>query len=322
MAAPNLGQTVAQAWEKVVPGKPEDQIFEDYWVLNRLSKGKAFKSFDGGRKISPQLEYAVNPTVRSVSEAETLDTTRVDTFDEATFEWKITAGTMSMTELEKAMNQGSGGKFDLLEAKLNNLEQSHRKALNEQICSDGTGNSSKDIGGLQYVISSTPTTGTMGGINRATFSFWRNQQASGAKTSATFDNLRSVMRSQYNLASNGIGGKHPDAGVTDRTSFEGYESLLVQNERFTDKNDGDLGYLNDRLKFKGMMLAYDNDVLAGAMYLWNTAFLKLGYLKGDWMKGFPPVDPANQLMDVFKVCTISNLYTTNPRMLSVITAIT
>jgi len=62
-----------------------------------------------------------------------------------------------------------------------------------QAWSDGTGNSSKDLGGLQFLISTTPTTGTVGGINRATFSFWRNQQTSGAKTTTAFDNLRASM---------------------------------------------------------------------------------------------------------------------------------
>jgi hypothetical protein len=39
------------------------------------------------------------------------------------------------------------------------------------------------------------------------------------------------------------------------------------------------------------------------------------------MKGFEPVDPANQTADIFKVMTICNLFTTNPRRLGVITGV-
>ena len=35
MADPNIGQTVTSAWESIVSAKPEDNIFEDYWLLNQ-----------------------------------------------------------------------------------------------------------------------------------------------------------------------------------------------------------------------------------------------------------------------------------------------
>jgi hypothetical protein len=63
----------------------------------------------------------------------------------------------------------------------------------------------------------------------------RNQQTSGAQTTTAFDNLRAAMRSIYNLCSNGITDQHPSFGVTTRTVFEGFEGLLLANERFTDK---------------------------------------------------------------------------------------
>ena len=194
--------------------------------------------------------------------------------------------------------------------------------INTGLFADGTGSGSREIGGLQLLVSTTPTTGTVGAINRANFSFWRNQQASGAKTTSAFDNLRATMRSVYNLSSNGVGGNHPKFGVTDRASFEGYEGLLLANERFTDKTSGDGGFKNEILKFKGMMLAYDVATLAGAMYLLNPEFLKLAYAKGHWYKGSPGVEPANQTIKVFKVHAISNLITTNSRMLGVVSGIT
>jgi hypothetical protein len=188
--------------------------------------------------------------------------------------------------------------------------------------SDGTGSGSKEIGGLRHLVATDPTTGTVGGINRANFTFWRNQQASGIKTTSAFDNLRAVMRSQYNLASNGVQGQHPKFGTTTRTVFEGFEGLLLANERFTSKADGDGGFKNEILKFKGMLLSYDNDCPTGIMYLLNPKFLQLAYAKGHWYKASPSVEPANQTVKVFKVHAIANLITTNARMLAAITGIT
>ena len=322
MANPNDGQTIAASWNALVNDKPEDNIFENYWLLNRLKNGDGFMSVDGGDVITASLEYATNGTVAWYSDTQTISTTRADVFDRGEFSWKECAGTAVMSELEAAINQGSAKKFDLLDGKLKNLRSSFDDIVNAAMFSDGTGSSSLEIGGLQSIISTTPTTGTVGGINRATFSFWRSQQTSGAKTTSAFDNLRATMRSIYNLCSNGVAGNHPKFAVTTRTVFEGFEGLLLAKERFTSKDSGDGGFKNEVLKFKGTMLAYDNDTPAGLLYFGNPQFLKLAYAKGHWYKGSPAVEPANQTVRVFKVHTIGNLITTNSRMLGVVSAIT
>jgi hypothetical protein len=322
MADPNIGQTVTSAWEAIVKPDPEDNIFEDYWLLDRLKQGKAFKSKDGGRLIEAHVEYATNSTVASYSDLEPISTTRVDVFDSFRYNWKEYAGTVVQSELEDAINQGGGGKFDLLGAKLKNLKKSFFKSLNEGCHSDGSGNSSKDIGGLQLLCPQAPATGTIGGVNIATFSWARSIQASGAQTAASFDNLRAAMRSVYNQVSVGVGGEHPTFGVTTRTVFEGFEGLLLANERFTDKSAADGGFKNEVLKFKGALLAYDNDCYTGTLYWLNENYLSLVYQKGRWMKMLSEVEPANQTAKVFRCVTIANLVTTAPRKLGCVTAIT
>ena len=314
--------TIAASWNALVNDKPEDNIFADYWLLNRLKDGQGFMSVDGGDLITASLEYATNGSVAFYSDLETISTTRQDVFDRTEFPWREIAGTVVQSELENAINQGSAQKFDLLGAKLKNLQKTLDATINTGLFAVGTESSGKSIGGLQSLIATDPTTGTVGAINRATFTFWRNQQASGAKTTSAFDNLRATMRSIYNLASNGVGGNHPKFGVTTRTVFEGFEGLLLANERFTDKTSGEGGFKNETLKFKGMMLSYDAACPSGIMYFCNPEFLKLAYAKGHWYKAAKEVEPANQTAKVFKVHSICNLIATNPRMLGALTLIT
>ena len=267
MANPNEGQRIAANWEAVVGTKPEDQIHDDYWLLNRFSKGKGFVGLDGGDFITVPLEYALNSTASSYSDTDTFSTTRVDVFDRANAEWKENIVTVVLSDLEKDRNAGQGQVFPLRAAKLSNAKNSCRSQLNTQMFSDGTGNSNKDITGLQALVSSTPSSGTVQGISRATYSFWRNQQAAGTQTTSAFDNLRAVMRNVYNSCSNGVADAHPTFAVTTQTVFEGYEGLLLANERFTSKESGDGSFRNEVLKFKGAMIAYDNDCPSGLMYL-------------------------------------------------------
>ena len=322
MPDPNVGQRVASNWEAVVGKGPEDNIHDDYWLFNQLSKGEGFLGLSGGDFIAAPLEYALNTTVSSYSDTDTIATSRVDVFDRAEFQWKEYAGTAILSDLEKDRNAGTGTVFPLLPAKLENLRNSMKSAINADLFSDGTGNGGKVIGGFQHIIATAPTTGTVGGINRAAFTFWRNQQASGAKTTSAFDNLRATLRSVYNLSSNGMADAHPTGVATTRTVFEGYEGLLIANERFTDKSSGEGAFKNEVLKFKGAKISYDNDATAAELRFLNPRFLKLAYKRGSWMKMRPAINPANQTIDVVLVRTMCNLIATQPRRLGAVTAIT
>ncbi len=130
MADPNLGQTVASAWEAIVKPDPTDNIFEDYWLLNKLQAGSGIKTVDGGRLIEAPIEYATNTTVGFMGEMDQLSTTRVDITDVTQYSWKILGGTVVQSEYEDAINQGSGGKFPLLAAKLSNLKKSNEAIIN------------------------------------------------------------------------------------------------------------------------------------------------------------------------------------------------
>jgi hypothetical protein len=321
MASPNDGMTIAASWNALVNDKPEDNIFADYWLLNTLKQGESFESVAGGDIITASLEYAMNSTVGFYSDTESISTNRTDVFDRVEFGWKEVAGTLLQSELENAINQGSAKKFDLLDGKMRNLRSSIDDALNTSLYSDGTGTGGKELGGVQLIISTTPTTGTVGAISASSFAFWRNQQGSGAQSSSAFDNLRAQMRAIYNSSSNGVAGKHPKYAVTTQTVFQGFEGLLLVNERFNDKASGDGGFKNETLKFKGAAISYDGDCPAGNLYFYHPSFLKLAYLKGHWYKMTGPIRPANQTVDIYQVSARCNLITTNRRMLGVVSAI-
>jgi hypothetical protein len=318
MAVPNVGQRIASNWEAVVKTKPEDQIHDDYWFLNRMSKGEGFLGLSGGDYITGPIEYALNASIAAYTDMDTISTTRNDTFDRYEYQWKEYAGSVVISDLERDRNAGEGQVFALLPAKLENARMSFKSTLNADLLGTATGN---EMNGLQDCIATDPTTGTLGAIARSN-TFWRNQQTSGAQTTSAFDNLRAAMRSIYNLCSNGVGDQHPTFIVTTRTVFEGYDGLLLANERFTDKSNGDGDFKNEVLKFKGAAISYDNDCLSGAMYFLNPKFIKLVYKTGQWMKMLPGVRPANQTGEVMLLRTMCQLIATNPRRLGVVTSIT
>jgi hypothetical protein len=305
---------------------PVDNIFTSQQLIYLLNQEGFKESSSGGRLFECTVEYALNTTFRGVGEMETLDTTRITVFDAADYVQKIFAGTVVFSDLEQLRNAVNGRKFDVVAAKLENGKNSAMEQLNTVLYADGSGNGGNDPDGLAKVISSTPTTGTVGGINAATFTFWRNRQASGAKTTTAFDNLRSVMTSVFNQCTLGGNDRQPTGGVTDRATFEGYEGLLVAVERIVKADGkagaGDIAFINDSINFKGKPLMYDESCPAGLLYWVNNKFLKLFYLKGGWMTMKPGVQPANQLSIINRVFSVCNLCAEARRHLGVVTAIT
>jgi len=313
------GQNVSAAWEAYVPLDPTDNIFQRHYLLECLRENGSFEK-ENGTVIRCNLEYALNPNVKFISEMETLTVFRPDTFDNAEFLWKFIGGDVPMTDFERGITDGGAKKYDLEARKLTNLKNTMEEKVNTSLFSDGTGTSSKEVGGLQLLVSTTPTVGTVGLINRATFSFWRNQATTSAGTA--FSLLLASMTNIYNSCSNGVGEQNPTFCVTTQTVFEGFESKLVVNERLvrdSPANKGLTGFKGQSLMFKDIPIGYDNACLASTLYMLNNRNLKFVHMQ--WMKGEPAVRPTDGFWDVFKVLTIGNLITDNSRRLGVVSAI-
>jgi len=320
MADPNIGQLLASTWNRVVGDKPEDQIFRDVWMFNRLTMGNGgLLKLDGGAQIEIPLEYGTNSTFKSYSDMEALDVYKVDTFDAAQYSWKEHAGTIVTSLIEIFKNSGKAKKFDILEAKIDNAIKSAKRAINAMLFAASP--ASKDFHSLPVLVPDDPTTSTsIGTINQNTFTWWRSNTKQDGGSS--FSELRANMRNMYNSCSDGAFNSHPTFGVADQTVFEGYEGLLTANERFTSKSEGEGAFKNEVLKHKGMKLAYDPEMSGTArMYFLNEDAIKLVVAKGIFLKLGEPIEPANQTIDVRKVVTVGNLVAKQRRRLGVIYSI-
>lgn len=322
MADPNVGELAATVWEQRVGDKPNDNIFNSFALFNALGEMGMTARADGGRLFEVPIEYKENENFRAYGEFDELDTQHINVFDAARFDQRVHAGTVTYSNLEQLRSSGSGRKTDLIADRLENGMMSHMASMNRSLWAASA--AANDFDTIQQIIDDTPTTGTVGGINAATFSFWRNRQASGAQSSTAFDNLRSTLTSVYNQCSLGGVMKTPTWLIGDRESFEGYEGTLTQIERITREQSatgGDIGFVNSSIMFKGARFMYDEDAPDDEVRMGNSMDLKFAYLMGGWMRMYPEVDPYNQLANVHKVATFGNLTTGNRRHLGVVNSI-
>lgn len=238
----NIGELATVAIESRT-GKLADNVTQNNAILNRLKEKGKIKTFSGGRTILQELAAVENTTARWYSGYEVLDITPVTQFDAAEFQIKQGAVAVSISGLEQLQTSGKEGIIDLLEARINNAESSLQNLVATGLRSDGTGDGGKQIDGLAKLVADSPSTGTVGGINRANYAFWRNRtfdcsSDGGAVASAT--NIQNYMNRMYAQLVRGT--DKPDLIISGNYFWSLYMASLQANQRFMDSKMAAAGF--------------------------------------------------------------------------------
>ena len=185
------------------------------------------------------VKTVVGMTVAFYNGYEVLDTSPADVLSAAVFDYKQLAGNVTVSGLEQIKNSGEQAIINLLEARIGNLERSMENSLATSLFSDGTGTSSKEIGGLQLVVADAGT-GTVGGINSSTFTFWQNKQTTATSSAFSTTNIQADMNNIYIQLVRGTDA--PDLVVAGSTPYTTFLATLQTLQRVADSRLADLGF--------------------------------------------------------------------------------
>ena len=147
--------------------------------------------------------------------------------------------------------------IDLLESRIGNAERTFENNLSNDCYSNGTADGGKQIGGLQLLVADTPTSGTVGGINRATWGFFQNQSWSFATAALTPGSA--TIQTMMNRAWLSVkrGADKTDLIIADNTFFRYYWESLQSIQRIQSDKDGEAGFMS--LKFMTADVVADGD---------------------------------------------------------------
>jgi hypothetical protein len=206
---------------------------------------------------------------------------------------------------------------------MKNAIRTFKNNFSSDIYSDGT--LPNQINGLQALVSNAGT-GTVGGINSTTFTFWRNKvqsaaapiQGGGAVTvSAT------TIETQLMLPlwlSQVRGDDKPDLIVADNNYFSLYEASQVSIKRYTKADNADGGF--DGLKYKGCDVIFDGNsgIPTNTAYFLNTDYMELVVHKDADMEMVEEMRPYNQDAVVMPILWMGNLVISNRALQGVMKA--
>lgn len=273
MAFPNISDILATTIESRTK-KIADNVTDNNVLLKKLSMKGKIKTFSGGSKILQELSFAENSNFGFYSGYDLLPVGVSDVLSAAEFDIKQAAVPVVISGLELLQNSGKEQMIDLLEARMAVAESTMKNGICASIYSDGTGSGGKEITGLDAAVPVDPTTGTYGGIDRATWTFWRSQVASGNYDATS---IQQAMNSMW--ASLIRGTDRPDCIVMDNAMWEIYVASLQAQQRFHQAEVGDLGFPS--LKFMGTDVVLDGGI--GGNATTRTAY----FLNSDYIHWRP-----------------------------------
>lgn len=277
MSVPNLSEIVTTTIENR-SRTLADNVSKSHALLDRLERKGKSKAADGGRKIVQEIEFGENGTFGWYSGYDTLNIAPQEVFSAAEYDWKQCAVAVSISGLEEIMNSGEEQFIDLLESRIGNAERTMKNRMGAAVYGDGTSDAGKSIGGLALLVSDSNTVGTVGNINRANWSFWRNQSYSAVGdfgAAATTANILGYMNRTWLTLVRGV--EKPDLVLADNNYYRLYWEALLPQQRFTSEKMAQAGF--ESLKYQSADVVFDGGI-GGAcptnhMYFLNTDYIYL-----------------------------------------------
>jgi len=171
-------------------GQTFAQHIQEKPLLNAMRSSQ--QTFPGGKgELTVRPIFETQSTLEGFDSDDTLSFTNPTPIKEAKYPWKMLHLGITMTT-DELLRDGisvvdTNGKnvkmhnqreltmlANILETKLEDMTEGWSSGMNEMLWQDGA-QDSKEVPGIQYLIADDPTTGVVGGIDRAVQPLWRNR---------------------------------------------------------------------------------------------------------------------------------------------------
>lgn len=298
-----------------------DNVTRHNALLRTLKRKKRFRTEDGGLTIAVPLEYAENSTYQRYSGLDVLNVQQSDVMTAAEFQWRQIAINVVASGRELRINSGGSRIINLVKSRLRNAMNTFANQFSLDMYSDGT--LANQVNGLQALVSDSGT-GTVGGIDSSTWTFWRNVvqsaaaplQGGGAITPGP-TTIESLMLPLYLELVRG--NDQVDLIVASNDYYSFFEQSQTSIKRYTDESaEADAGFVS--LKYKGATVVFDGNsgIPNSRMYFLNTDFLEVVAHTDANMTVQDEVRPYNQDGVVIPILWMGNLTISNRRLQGVL----
>lgn len=300
----------------------KDNVSKNNAFLRRIMEKGMTRKEDGGLTIVCPLDYAENGTFQRYSGYDVLNIGASDVISAAEYQWRQIAINVVASGLELRINSGDAKIINLVKSRLKNAIRTFKNNFSGDLYSDGT--LANQINGIQALVSDAGT-GTVGGIDASTWTFWKNKVQSaaapiqgGGAIAPSATTIESLMLPLYMALVRGDDA--PDQIISDNNYFAFYEASQVSIKRYTDSDKANGGFVS--LKYKGSDVIFDggSGIPTNHMYFLNSDYFELVTHKDADMTVMDEMKPYNQDAAVVPVLWMGNLTCSNRSLQGVLKA--
>ncbi len=230
----------------------QDNLTANNALLRRLKERGNVKPVSGGSSIMQEIYYNDTSTnfATSFSGYETINVSPDSPISAASFTMKHYVSSVVIAGTEILANSGKEQMIELLATRVEVAQARLMNKLDVDLHSDGTGNGGKNIVGLSAMISTSPTSGTYGGIDRSTWSFWQNGSYTSTTVNGGAATASTIQTLMNHAALNHVRGNDKiDLIYSGLTGYKLYVASMQTIQRVTDESMAGAGFTS--LKFYG-----------------------------------------------------------------------
>jgi hypothetical protein len=255
-----------------------DNVSNHNALLRKLKEKGKITTISGGYEIARPIEYAENGTYQRYSGYDQLNTGASDVLTTVKYDMQQISLHVTASGREIRMNMGSKERMiDLVKTRKANALRTGANQFSIDLYSSGS--LTNQIGGLSNIIQ-TNGQGTVGGIDSATWTMWRNKfrEMTGTNLAASPSAANAVsMKADLNTLWLGLnrGADKPDLIIMSHDFYSLFELGEQQNQRYMSEQLASAGFVG--MKYKTADVVFDDNTnfstTAERAYFLNTDYL-------------------------------------------------
>ncbi len=265
MADVGLGQLITTTG-RARSRKLKDAVRDNHPLYEAMDEHGGIRRIDGGRTIVEEAKSGQNSTVSWVGESGSVSLADAKVLDAAEYDWAYQLGSVTWSLAERYKNSGGSDTklIDVIAGKFEVLEDSMMNEFHAGMLSNGTGSGGLQLDGVAALVSTTPTTGTVGGIDRssANAAWFRNQKfdtsADWSEGAVDAGNVKRFFDKGINATTRNSKAQ-VQLGFLGQTHFE-FLTQAIQAIQVINDNSGTAKAGFEKLIYRGIPMYFGNGV--------------------------------------------------------------
>lgn len=264
-----------------------DEVLHHNPLLASLDDQGLIRKFSGGYELRKPIMYNDSAQGGFYAGFSSFNLDAIDDFTAFRFAIKQAYEPIAISGRDRRANRDDAQLLDLVETKMKAAVSRLKNTVSTSLRGDGTGTGGLEFDGIKKAISTSPSSGTYGTIDRATNTWARNIAINTVLTAANVQETVSDAISQIVR-----GDEQPDLGLMDRTAWKYLHSSLTAIQRINLPSKKVVAGFRS-LSYDGCDFVFDGGFGSSVLETNSVRLMNTKYFSFDMVRGadFKPLAP-------------------------------